>query len=425
MAGEINNKSTEHQEIKQWPERRGVHPAAKQSGEVGGKARLRRAVPYQMLNTQHVPNRILMTTDTVGGVWTYSMELARALGEHNVEVALASMGAPLSAEQRAEVRRIPNLEMFESRFKLEWMEDAWQEDIQRAGEWLLKLEQNLSPQVVHLNGYAHGALPWHAPTLMVGHSCVLSWWTAVKGEAAPAAWEVYRELVTNGLHAASRVIAPSHAMLSALERHYGALPGARVVPNGRDPELFTPGDKQEFIFTAGRLWDEAKNVAALGAVAPRLDWPVYMAGPSSHRNHGTLRCSNIRLLGHLSPRAIAPWYGRAPIYALPASYEPFGLTVLEAGLSGCALVLGDIESLRETWQDAALFVPPHDTLALKAALRGLIADPVRREFLGEQARLRALEFSPGRMAVGYLSAYSELTQKTAQEVPRENSACAL
>jgi hypothetical protein len=28
------------------------------------------------------PKRILMTTDTVGGVWSYSLELARALGEY-------------------------------------------------------------------------------------------------------------------------------------------------------------------------------------------------------------------------------------------------------------------------------------------------------------------------------------------------------
>ena len=49
--------------------------------------------------------------------------------------------------------------------------------------------------------------------------------------------------------------------------------------------------------------------------------------------------------------------GRAAIYALPARYEPFGLSILEAALSGCALVIGDIPSLREIWADAALFVP--------------------------------------------------------------------
>ena len=47
----------------------------------------------------------------------------------------------------------------------------------------------------------------------------------------------------------------------------------------------------------------------------------------------------------LSGEDIRPWFARAGIYALPAVYEPFGLSVLEAALSGCALVLGDIPSL--------------------------------------------------------------------------------
>ena len=64
------------------------------------------------------------------------------------------------------------------------------------------------------------------------------------------------------------------------------------------------------------------------------------------------------MLGRLSAGELADWYARAAIYALPARYEPFGLSALEAALSGCALVLGDIPSLREIWGDAALFVPP-------------------------------------------------------------------
>ena len=64
-------------------------------------------------------------------------------------------------------------------------------------------------------------------------------------------------------------------------------------------------------------------------------------------------------LGLLSWKSTT-WMARAAIYALPARYEPFGLTALEAGLSGCALVLGDIPSLREVWGETACFVPPDD-----------------------------------------------------------------
>ena len=66
-------------------------------------------------------------------------------------------------------------------------------------------------------------------------------------------------------------------------------------------------------------------------------------------------------------RRRSPPPGRcAAIYALPARYEPFRLEVLEAAAPGCALVLGDIASLRELWDGAALFVAPDDDRALRA-----------------------------------------------------------
>ncbi|MHB0858848.1 MAG: glycosyltransferase family 4 protein [Anaerolineae bacterium] len=353
---------------------------------------------------------ILMTTDTVGGVWTYVVELARSLGPDQVHVSLAAMGGALSLEQRREAGRIGTLDVYESAFRLEWMEDPWR-DVYQAGDWLLRLEEDLRPDLVHLNGYTHGALPWNVPVLVVGHSCVLSWWEAVRGEYAPPEWDRYRYEVTAGLRAADRVVAPTEAMLASLRRCYGPLPQTEVVPNGCSPALFTPGAKEPFILSAGRLWDEAKNVAALQAVAPRLAWPVYVAGAETHPDGGRAETHNVLCLGHLPRHKLASWYARAAIYALPARYEPFGLSALEAGLSGCALVLGDISSLREVWGDAALFVQPDDERELEQTLHELIQNPKRRAEYGVRARQRAMQFSPGRMAAGYRAIYRELIEK--------------
>ena len=222
-----------------------------------------------------------MTADTVGGVWTYALELSAALGEHEIAVALATMGAPLTPQQREASGQIPNLEVFESNFQLEWMEDPW-EDVKQASEWLIKLEKRLQPDIVHLNGYVHAALPWQSPTLVVGHSCVLSWWEAVKGEPAPVSWDRYRQEVRRGLQAANLVIAPSVAMLNSLVSHYGKFVKTKMIPNGRDRAIFCPLEKKEFVLTAGRLWDEAKNVTALEDIAPQLLWPIYIAGEDKH-----------------------------------------------------------------------------------------------------------------------------------------------
>jgi glycosyltransferase involved in cell wall biosynthesis len=349
-----------------------------------------------------------MTADTVGGVWTYALELCRALARDGVQVELATLGAPLSPAQWVEAGEVPGLSIHESRFQLEWMDDPW-EDVRASGEWLLELEARLAPDIIHLNGYCHGALAWRTPVLVVAHSCVLSWWEAVKGEPAPGRYARYREEVARGLRAAACVVAPSEAMLTAAERHYGRFRATRVIPNARRSESFRPSPKEPFVLAAGRLWDEAKNLAALEAVAPRLPFPVRVAGETQHPGGGSdARARQVQPLGRLTPEELAGWMGRAAVYALPARYEPFGLSVLEAALAGCALVLGDIPSLREVWGDAALFVHPDDGDGLAETLRGLMADPARRERQATRARARALTFTPRRMAEAYLELYAAL-----------------
>src|SRR5690606_33295829 len=120
------------------------------------------------------------------------------------------------------------------------------------------------------------------------HSCVMSWWEAVKKRPAPSTdWSHYRTTVRASLQAADRVVAPSTAMMDALIRHYGPVAAPSVIFNGRDfPALLpTPEAKISFmeplILSAGRLWDEAKNVSALAAIAADLPWKLHVAGASN------------------------------------------------------------------------------------------------------------------------------------------------
>lgn len=359
------------------------------------------------------PRRILMTADAVGGVWTYVLDLARALREKKIEIALAVMGIPLSPDQRRQAARLGNVRLFESGYKLEWMENPWQ-DVQKAGYWLLDIEQDFAPDLIHLNGFVHGSLGWSAPVLIVGHSCVLSWWHAVRGEPVIAGLEKYREAVTAGLRSADMVIAPTAAMLSRLVALYGPFLRQGVVYNGRElPARAFDITKEHFIFTAGRIWDEAKNIGVLESIAGDLAWPVYSAGNATAPGmKNRIRLKNILPLGTLDRNGMVRWYRRASIYALPALYEPFGLTVLEAAQCGCALVLGDIPSLRELWEGAAVFVPPDSPRDLRNALTGLINSKDERARLSASALSRALNYSLERMRDGYLEVYRNISDQS-------------
>lgn len=360
------------------------------------------------------PRRILLTADTAGGVWTYAMELATALEREGVGVTLATLGQEPSTGQRqdAELRGLP---LRSYRCRLPWMADPWK-DVGAAGRWLLALGREVRADVVHLNEPVFAALDWPSPTVAVAHSCVLSWWEAVLGEPAPAEWDRYREAMRAGLSAADEVVAPSEAMLAAVRRHYGTERG-RVIPNGRDPGGLRPEVADGLVLTATRLWDEAKNIGALDRAAAGLPWPVYAAGETASPDGRVVTLANLTLLGHLDRRRLTSWMSRAAIFALPARYEPFGLSVLEAALAGCALVLGDIPSLREHWDGVAIFVPPDDATLLRLALSSLIEDPRLRQTLAMRARRRALGFSARRMALAYLGVYDAALAR------REAAAC--
>lgn len=380
------------------------------------------------------PLRILMTTDTLGGVWTYTTELVPGLARQGVQVVVASMGDPPTPAQRHDLDAVPGVRLAPSGYRLEWMPDAW-DDVAAAGRWLLELEEEVRPDVIHLNGYAHGSLPFRAPVLVVGHSCVCSWWEAVHGEPAPADRDRYRREVARGLRAAATVVAPTRTMLQALERHHGPLPDGRVVPNGRgparprgpsgplghrgtrDPRGPRGSDGPGVVLACGRLWDEAKNLAVLERVAPRLPWPIQVAGACHHADGGTAETRHVEPLGRLDGDEMARHMAGAPVFVHPALYEPFGLAPLEAALAGCALVLGDIPSLREVWGPAADFADPTDPDAVHRALLRLIRYPELRRRRAAAARRRALELSPEVMVRTYLGLYRELAGRRAARGP--------
>jgi glycogen synthase len=297
------------------------------------------------------------------------------------------------------------------------MDDPWN-DVAKAGELLLEIEAEERPDVIHLNGYGHAALAWRAPVVVAAHSCVLSWWEAVHGVAPPPAWARYRRWVRNGLSAADAVVAPSRAMLDAVERHYGRLsaPGV-LIPNGSAVPL-APADvvKRPFALAAGRLWDAGKNLALLaGASVGLAPGSVRVAGEGGDG----AEAGGLEMLGPLSARSLARQRRHAAVFAAPARYEPFGLAVLEAARDRCALVLGDIPSLRELWGPDALFVSPDDPEQLAAALRTLLDDLPSAAELGQRAQRRAeRNYARPAMADSYRRLYATVAAGDRQVMAR-------
>ena len=356
--------------------------------------------------------RVLMTTDTVGGVWSYTLDLLREYAGKNVHTLLVSQGRMPTDEQQAEIKRIDKAELVPTQYKLEWMDDPWI-DVNHCGELLIQLERDFSPDVIHLNGYAQASLPFRAPKIVVAHSCVLSWWRAVYGCAAPETeWARYQAEVQAGLSAANLVVAPTRAMLDLLAAEYSFDTPSKVIYNGspRTDNNLRRFPRKKAVFAAGRIWDQAKNIAALCKAAGGIEAQVYVAGECSDADRfQSLAPENLTLLGQLSRMEVADWMHRTEIYCLPALYEPFGLSILEAARAGCALVLGDIPTMRELWdEDCACFVDPRDPNMIAETINELLRDDAKRKHLQINALKRSQQYQSAAMAATYLSEYNRL-----------------
>lgn len=355
--------------------------------------------------------KILMTTDTVGGVWVYSLELCRELDRYGIQVHLVAMGGWPSPSQKVQAEKIGNVVLYKSDYRLEWMKDSW-DDVEQSRKWINSIYHTVQPDIVHLNNYAHVEKDWKAPVITVFHSCVQTWWQAVKGNSAPREWDQYTYTVKSSLEASDIVVAPTRAILEKAKKVHRFSTHSTVIYNGRRPPKSTSEQKENFILCMGRMWDEGKNLSLLSKIAQRLPWPVYVAGERVNPDTGK-QCTaeNVHFLGKLEPEEVQQWMQRASLFVSPTRYEPFGLSILEAAQNGCALVLSELDTLKELWHEAALFFDPEDEEdAEKMALR-LLENPEFLNTLSDKARKRASEFSAYNMGRTYYKLYGDILRK--------------
>lgn len=283
--------------------------------------------------------RVLMTVDTAGSVWTYALQLAALLAGRGIEMTLATIGRPPDVIQRRDAAAVAGLKLRTSEY-----------DSDGAGEWLLDLEREVKPDVVHLNDFAHAALPFEAPVMVAAHA-----------DSSP------HDIVAGSAHV-TRIVTATRARRDALVGLYGVGHNALIIPYARIADRWRRQPKEFFVLTQG---DDA-----IAAIADDLPWTMKVAEADA------------------TIEEMTDLMGRASIFAQLRDDDQLDLRAIEAALSGCALVLGDTDAMRENWMGAARLVDPSDTVTLRDTLLELMTRTSDREFLAAAARRRAELFSP-------------------------------
>jgi glycosyltransferase involved in cell wall biosynthesis len=362
---------------------------------------------------------VLVTADTISGVWTYTRELVTGLVTSGVRVTLVSLGEiPLPA-QTAWMENLHGLDYRPTAFRLEWMQEG-EQDIGDSCRYLESLVHEVRPDILHFSQYCYGSLPVDLPRIVVAHSDLVSWWIAVHGcEPRDTRWmRWYWETVTRGLMDATTVVAPSCWMREALRASYTQPRRDTVIYNGRNPIFFNPHlSKDDSVLSVGRLWDAGKQVSLLTQHKHPL--PVCIVGSDSptYTPRTPIRADVklatdqvcVALKGPQTEAQLRNLYSRASIYAATSRYEPFGMAALEAALSRCAIVANDIPTYREIWGDAAVYFSANDADGLAEAIRDLNDDREQCRAYANRAYQRARErFTAKRMVDDYLRLYRSL-----------------
>jgi glycosyltransferase involved in cell wall biosynthesis len=355
--------------------------------------------------------RVLLTTDTIGGVWTFTEELTTELLQRGHAVALVSFGREPSREQQAwcAARNRAHRRSFHftnSNAPLESMEKN-EFVMTQAASVLLHVAKQFQPDLLHSNQFCFGALSLDVPKLVTAHSDVLSWASTCRPPGLEQSrWlRQYRSLVTQGLQSCDAVASPTRWMAMELARHYNDLPSSYVIRHGRS--LDPPESRLRAVqaVTVGRVGDEAKNIEMLRAVTAPM--PIYVAGERQCGDSVPPRqIGHSILLGALPQSSLLALLARSSIYIATSIYEPFGMAPLEAALCGCAVVANDIPSLREVWGDDALYFDGPQSLS--TLLHQLNRDEQRLAEARQRSFARANELSAQRMADGYEALYRAL-----------------
>lgn len=217
------------------------------------------------------------------------------------------------------------------------------------------------------------------------------------------------------------VVAVSHAVAENIAaRCPSAKSIIRVIPNGIDVKRFHGIQRTintlPVISIVGRL-EPQKGHADLLATLPLVTRPyqAHIYGNGSLKKELTITIAQLRLSDrvqvHESVHDIEQIYAQSDIVVVPSRWEGFGLVAVEAMAAGCAVVVSDVDGLKEvvTHNTDGLRVNMRDHEAVAKVLNELLANPQLRARLGAAAQQTVTQhYSRSTMLNAYDALYQDL-----------------
>lgn len=221
----------------------------------------------------------------------------------------------------------------------------------------------------------------------------------------------WRRLFPPSLNTARRVICVSNqTRADLLAGHPGVAAKTLVVheaggvPVAVNPPAPAGGPYALFVANVAPTKNAAAVVAALAILRERgVPLRVLHVGHDDADRLAAARnqpagAAGVEALGSVDDARLSALYRHARFLLCPSFWEGFCLPLAEAQAHGTPAVASDIPILREVGGEGALFVNPHDPVALADAMVRLWTDDLLHARLATTARANAARFSWERAA---------------------------
>jgi L-malate glycosyltransferase len=267
------------------------------------------------------------------------------------------------------------------------------------------LVRELRPDLLHaLHLTSYGFL---AGLSKAQPSIVSVWGTDVL--EAPSLSPAHRWVTRQALARAGAVTATGLRLAEATLPHMPPRKAVSVIPYGVELELFRPRPRPErspiVIGSVARLSPEKGLEYLLRAVAllleragarhePVPEVEVVLAGDGPSRESlerlavELLIDARVRFLGDVPHEDVPGVLQSFDIFAMPSTWEGFGVSALEAGAMELPVVASDVHGIPDVVRhdETGILVPPRDAESIAGAIARLIADADLRRAMGAAGR---------------------------------------
>lgn len=345
--------------------------------------------------------KILMITDTSSSVWRYVMSLCKALEPYKVEIHLVNLGDNLSEEQKMQMEDVSCLHLYNCSSKF-GRRDVFESDFNIVKNEFDSLYNEIAPDIVHNNTDYRITYNLECPVISVFN---FNSDNNLENSKDQESFDNYLDM-DEEIKSSNVIIAPSY---SSLEHVKTKIP-IEVVYGGLDGVSDYSLEKEYIVLSAGGFWDNGKSIMLLSAIAKKIEWPLCIAEESKKiaEQQRAKQYENVFILERLPQAKLQHYMDRSSIFIMPSKYEKFGLTVLIAAKSSCALILPDTSFYREIWGDSALYFTSYDEEQAYFICQLLISDERLRNEMAKSAFERSRKFTAERMAGEYFNLYETL-----------------